>query len=276
MKHALQAPFTIALPVPLFLRTTLMPEDAIFPAHDHSWGEFVYAYNGVVQVMVGQQRYLVPPQYGVWIPPNVHHVGVSRREVLQSSLYVEAELCGNLPATPQALVVSPFMRSILDHARESSNDCMSARQLRLLAVFLDELAGTARAGSFLPASDDAVLGKILHSLEEHPDDNRSVAELAQAARVTERTLARKCRRDLGISLTEWRNRMRVVKAIAMIEQGRSVESLATEFGYSSASAFIAMFKKLTGATPASYREKNVVPRPAAPGPAGCEQPGRRL
>lgn len=254
MKHPLQVPFTESLPVPLFLRTTLMPEDAIFPTHNHSWGEFVYAYNGVVQVMVEQERYLVPPQYGIWIPPNVRHVGVSRREVLQSSLYVAGELCGHLPKKPQALVVSPFMRSVLDHARENSLDYKSSRQLRLLTVFLDELAVTARAGSFLPASDDVVLGKILHNLEKHPDDNRSVAELAQAAKVTERTLARKCSRDLGISLTEWRNRMRVVKAIAMIEGGKSVESIASEFGYSSASAFIAMFKKLTGATPASYRE----------------------
>lgn len=52
MKHSLQAPFTEALPTPLFLRTTLMPDDSIFPEHTHSWGEFVYAYNGVVQVMV--------------------------------------------------------------------------------------------------------------------------------------------------------------------------------------------------------------------------------
>ena len=55
--------------------------------------------------------------------------------------------------------------------------------------------------------------------------------------------------------TEWRNRIRVGNAIAMIEEGKNVEAIASEFGYSSASAFIAMFKKLTGVTPASYREK---------------------
>jgi AraC-type DNA-binding domain-containing proteins len=255
MKHPLQAPFTEALPTPLFLRTTLMPDDAIFPAHSHSWGEFVYSYNGVVQVMVGEERYLVPPQYGIWLPPNVHHVGVSRREVLQSSLYVANELCDTLPPKPQVLMVSPFMRAVLDHARESPLDYTCERHLRLLTVFLDEMAVTPRAGTFLPASDDTVLGVILHYLEQHPADNRPVAELAHDANVTERTLARKCRRDLGIPLTEWRNRMRVVKAMAMIEEGKSVDSIASEFGYSSSSAFIAMFKKLTGATPASYREK---------------------
>jgi len=129
------------------------------------------------------------------------------------------------------------------------------KHLRLLRVFLDELTESPRAGTFLPASDDAVLGVILHYLESHLKDNRSVAELAHEVRITERTLARKCKQDLGIPLSEWRNRICVVNAIAMIEEGKSVESIASEFGYSGASAFIAMFKKPTGVTPASYRER---------------------
>lgn len=197
----------------------------------------------------------MPPQYGIWIPPDIQHVGVSRREVLQSSLYVANELCDTLPTQPQALMVSSFMRAVLDHARESALDYKSQRQLRLLTIFLDELVVTPRAGTFLPASDDAILGKILRYLEAHPDDNRPVSALAQDAKVTERTLARKCRRELGIPLSEWRNRMRVVKAITLIEEGKSIESIASAFGYSSPSAFIAMFKKLTGVTPASYRER---------------------
>ena len=255
MKHSLQAPFRDALPTPLYLRTTLMPDEAIFPAHTHSWGEFVYCYNGVVQVMVENERYLVPPQYGVWIPPYREHVGLNRREVLQSSMYVANELCGILPDVTQALLVSPFMRHVLDHAREDRGDFRSERHLRLLRVLLDELAETPGAGTFLPASDDAVLGKILRYLEQRPEDSRSVAEMAEDAGITERTLARKCERELGIPLTEWRNRMRVVKAIAMIEGGETVDTIARNFGYSSASAFIAMFKKLTGATPASYRQR---------------------
>ncbi len=253
MKHTLHAPFTDSLPVPLFLRTTLMPNDAIFPEHTHSWGEFVYSHNGVVQVLVDEKRYLVPPQYGIWIPPEKNHLGLNRLEVLQSSLYVTNDLCGGLPAEPIALLVSPFMRSLLEHARESTLDYANQRHLRLLTVFLDELTEAPRAGTFLPASDDPVLQNILNYLEQHPQDNRSVNELAQEENITERTLARKCRQDLGMPLTEWRNRIRVVNAIAMIEEGKNVETIASEFGYSSASAFIAMFKRLTGSTPASYR-----------------------
>jgi AraC-like DNA-binding protein len=253
MKHPLQAPFTDALPTPLFLRTMLMHDDAIFPGHEHSWGEFVYAFNGVVQVEVGRDKYLAPPQYGIWLPPNLPHVGFNRREVLQASLYVDRELCDALPPRPQALLVSPFMRALLERARNDTRNFHSAEHQRLLCTLLDELKETPATGTFLPASDDPLLGPILHHLEQHPQDNRSVAELAREAGTTERTLARKCRQDLNIPLSEWRNRIRIVKAIALLETGRTVESIAKEFGYSSTSAFIAMFKKLTSTTPAIYR-----------------------
>ena len=255
MKHPLRAPFTEALPAPLYLRTMLMPDDAIFPEHTHSWGEFVYSYNGVLQVLVERERYLVPPQYGLWLPPHLPHVGTNRRELWQSSLYISNELCGVLPSKPRALLVSPFMRAVLDHARERTGDFRSEKHLRLLQILLDELAETPSAGTFLPASNDKVLGGILRYIEEHPEDDRPVAELAGKAGVTERTLARKCRRDLGIPLTEWRNRMRVVKAVTLVEKGKSIESIAKAFHYSSPSAFINMFKRITGITPAKYCDK---------------------
>lgn len=50
-------------------------------------------------------------------------------------------------------------------------------------------------------------------------------------------------------LNEWRQRMRVVKAIRLLEKGAKVESVAFEVGYNSASAFIAMFHRQTGLTP---------------------------
>jgi AraC-like DNA-binding protein len=38
-----------------------------------------------------------------------------------------------------------------------------------------------------------------------------------------------------------------------LEAGRSVEAVALDLGYSSASAFIAMFKRLVGVTPDAVR-----------------------
>lgn len=68
--------------------------------------------------------------------------------------------------------------------------------MRLLYVLLGELTAAPRVATFLPASDDEVLGKMLRYLESHPEDNCPLAALAWEVNSTERTLARRLR-DFG-------------------------------------------------------------------------------
>ena len=94
---------------------------------------------------------------------------------------------------------------------------------------------------------------MLKALDEHPGDERSLAELAAAFNSTERTLGRRCQRDLGMSFAQWRQRLRVVKALPRLESGEKVETIALDLGYAGASAFIAMFRRMTGVTPDEHR-----------------------
>ncbi|WP_374439752.1 helix-turn-helix domain-containing protein [Pseudomonas panipatensis] len=55
---------------------------------------------------------------------------------------------------------------------------------------------------------------------------------------TERTLLRHSLRELGISFDEWRQRLIVLRALAGLETGASVECIARDLGYKSPSAFI--------------------------------------
>ncbi|MEZ5703421.1 MAG: helix-turn-helix domain-containing protein [Burkholderiaceae bacterium] len=89
-----------------------------------------------------------------------------------------------------------------------------------------------------------------------------MAEFAQAAHTSERTLARRCERDLGMSLADWRQRLRVVRALPMLESGQKVEAVALDLGYGSASAFIAMFRRLMGVTPDEFRKGAATSRSA--------------
>lgn len=77
------------------------------------------------------------------------------------------------------------------------------------------------------------------------------------AHSTERTLSRRCQRDLGMSFVEWRQRLRLVRALSMLEDGQTVQAVALELGYSTSSAFIAMFHRLMGTTPDEFRKRIV-------------------
>jgi AraC-like DNA-binding protein len=256
-KHFLRAPFTGALPAKICFRSAEMPAEAIYPCHSHSWGEFVYSFSGVIEVKLADCHYLAPPQYGIWLPPNVAHTGQNRHAACHSSLYVSGALCGSLPATPCALAVTPFVRAILDHLRQHPPGLPQAEnEERLLYVLADQLASARRVGSYLPTSDDPVLGKVLRILDSNPGDSRSLPELAHATNTTERTLMRRCQRDLGMTFAQWRQRLRVIKAMSMLEDGATVESIAFDLGYASSSAFITMFRRVTDETPDEYRKRS--------------------
>lgn len=236
-------------------RSAHVPADGLYPQHHHAWGEFVYSFSGVMEVKVAEHHYLAPPQYGVWLPPEVIHVGLNRREAHHCSLYMAPALCADMPQAPCALTVSPLVRALLEHlSQQGTVRDDTAPRARLLQVLVDQLVQAPCASSYLPHSDDALLAPLLADMLAQPGDNRSVAELAQTMHTSERTLARRCQQALGMSLPEWRQRLRVVRSLPLLEAGHKVESVALDMGYSSASAFIAMFRKLMGVTPDEFRK----------------------
>lgn len=255
-KHLYRPPFAESLPASIYFRSASVPADAAYPQHRHAWGELVYSFSGVMEVKLDDRHYLAPPQYGIWLPPFVEHTGLNRYETSFCSVYIAEELCTALPRSTCAITVSPLVRAILEQLREHPpGDERTEQEERLLRVLVDQLAGATCVGSYLPTSDDPLLGPVLRALEANPGDTRSLPELAREANTTERTLIRRCQRDLGMSFAEWRQRLRVVKAMPLLEAGQTVENIALDLGYGSASAFIAMFRRLMGVTPDEFRRK---------------------
>lgn len=252
-RHLRLPPFTDRLPAPVFFRTEYMPANATYPVMSHPWGEFVYSYSGITEVTAGEQHYLAPPHLGLWIPAGVEHTGFNHQEAVHCSVYIAQRLCAALPDQLCAVVVSPLVRALLDHLQDlpPEGEHSAARQ-RVLRVLVDQLASCPTMGSYVPTTEHAGLDAVLQTLRDHPADNRALSELASAHHLSERTLIRHCQRELGMPLTEWRQRLRLVAALPLLQAGRSVESVALELGYATSSAFIAMFKRLTGTSPKRF------------------------
>ena len=252
--HLRQPPFKDRLPGPVFFRLEDMPDNATYPPKRHDWGEFVYSFSGVTELRTDGQHLVAPPHMGFWIPPRVPHVGFNRKAAVHFSAYIDTELCGGMPPRTCSLLVTPLLRAILDGLRGNVFDG-TVQQERLLRVMVDQLPCCTVTDSFVPESDDRILSRLLQALRDNPADTRSNAQLAQAFGLSERTMVRRCARDLGMSLTEWRQRMRVVRAISMLQEGHGVESVALDLGYGTASAFIAMFRRITGNSPGRFTDR---------------------
>ncbi|MCA0939845.1 helix-turn-helix transcriptional regulator [Salipiger pacificus] len=249
--HLRHPPFRDQLPAPIYFRLESMPENATYPVMQHPWGEFVYSFSGVTELRLAGQHLLAPPHMGFWIPPRVEHVGFNRRAAVHFSAYISEDLCAAMPERTCSLLVTPLLRAILDSLADSRFTNTEA-QSRLLRVMVDEIAACTMADSFVPETSDVRLAPVLEALRDAPADPRSTAQLARAFGMSERTLVRRCTQELGMSLSEWRQRVRVVRGISLLQDGASVESVALDLGYGTASAFIAMFRRITGSSPARF------------------------
>ncbi|KAF1072239.1 helix-turn-helix transcriptional regulator [Variovorax sp.] len=230
--------------------------DTLAAPHSHSWGHLNYTAHGTMQMEAEGLRFLSPPQYAVWIPPRVVHSCTLRHAVVYRTVYIVPALCAELPTQPCTVRISPIIRSVLaDFAARDVNEPVTPADLRLAQVVVDQLARAEVLRCYLPAAASPALVGVLEALQADPGDHRSLAEWAASVHMTERTLARQCQRELGMSFGDWRQRLRFLRAIDALEAGRTVQEIAFDLGYSTASAFIAMFQREAGTTPEQYRRE---------------------
>lgn len=245
---------TPSLPDSVMVKVVQLPEGVDFPIEQHPWGQFVYPRAGVIELTVKSNRYAAPPDFGVWLPPGTEHVARADGETSYFVLDIDADLCTRLPQRASILSVGAIAKAIfLDLQKRQVRKPQSPEDVRLMEVLIDQLSVSAPIDSFLPMSSDAALRKVLEALCKNPGDSRTLVEWARYVHSTERTLARRCTRDLGMTFLEWRQRLRLSRAFAMLADGLAVQVVAQKLGYGTTSAFIAMFQKTIGTTPNAFR-----------------------
>jgi AraC-like DNA-binding protein len=67
-----------------------------------------------------------------------------------------------------------------------------------------------------------------------------------------RTTERLFLAQTGMTLDQWRRRLRIIEALRLLAAGQTVTSVAAAVGYSTPSAFAAMFRQETGNSPARH------------------------
>ncbi|HGM5583015.1 TPA: helix-turn-helix transcriptional regulator [Pseudomonas putida] len=244
------------LPAPVYFRYDEFDADTISPTHSHAWGMLNYAAHGVMHLDVEGQRYVSPPNYAVWVPPDIEHGCHNLQAIVLRSVYLDRSLCAELPQQPCSLKISDILKAILgDFARRDLRIAQDERDQRLVQVLLDQLLLAPTQTCYLPFARSDGLRQVLDALHAEPGDNRPLGDWAAQVHVSERTLARQFIRELGISFGEWRLRLRFLRAIEALETGAPIQSIAFDLGYSSASAFIAMFQRQARCTPEQYRRQ---------------------
>ena len=241
------------IPRDMTLRQGVRRKGKDIAPHSHDWGQLLYASSGVMQVMAEGAIWVIPPQRAVWIPPGTVHAIKIIHTVTLRNVYFAPHVIDGLPVRCQVMAITPLMRELIAEAVAFPPLYDAAgMEGRVCRLMLDCLKAAPAAPLHLPVPDQGPVREIAAYLKEHPSDKTTLAEWADRLATTSRTLARNFRAQTDMTFGQWRQQARLLEALSRIAGNQPIARIAQDLGYSSQSAFSAMFKKALGVTPASY------------------------
>jgi len=222
------------------------------PRHQHARGQLLGARHGLLRIEAGDQHWLLPAGHAAWIPPGLPHALASLDVFDGWSLYFSAAACDALPTAARVFQPSVLLQAAVPRALQWQHGVLEDAQSRLAGVIADEIAAGLPLPLALPQPRDRRLRRIAAALARAPHDRRNVEEWAAASGLSGRSLARHWVAETGMPLSQWRQRLRVLLALPRLLSGETVIEVALSMGYDTSSAFIAVFKREMGVTPARY------------------------
>jgi AraC-like DNA-binding protein len=231
------------------------PEGREFEPHRHPEGQLIGSLKGLLSIGTDANVWVVPAIHAVWLPPHQTHSVRSHGPMDGWTVYVTEEACRGLSRTPCTIRTSGLLREAVLRAATWAAGPMSAVDHRIASVILDEIGGLPVEPFSLSLPRDPRMLRVAQALMADPADARGIADWAALASASERTLSRHFVEETGFNFTDWRQRARLLRSLEMLANGQPVTTIALDLGYATASAFIAMFRRLLGETPKSYRTK---------------------
>ena len=230
--------------------------------HQHQKAQLLFTVRGVINCEVDDAVWIVPPQCAVWIPGGLPHTVFGSGEVECISLFIDPPGSPNLPTECCTITVSSFFHHLLMRA----NDLPELYDVdgpdgRIVSVIFDELAAAPVEDLRLPIPGDPRLKKLTDLLIAAPADRATVAEWAARIALSERSLSRLLTEEVGMSFSRWRRQLHVVLALRQLSAGQTVQAVAMDLGYESASSFVTMFRKMVGKPPSRYLLERLKPAP---------------
>ncbi|AHH18755.1 putative transcriptional regulator, AraC family [Nocardia nova SH22a] len=215
--------------------------------HAHDEAMLLWSATATVAMSTPARDWLVPPGYGLWVPPRIVHSEKALRPGELCVVRFAPDLCPVSWPEPVGISVGSLLRELVSHLHDAEPDDPSRAHAELLVFDLLAPLPVNAIDVSMPA--DPRVRAIAEQIIADPGDTRDLAFWAHRTHTGVRTLSRLFARETGLSFGQWRTHVRMRAAAQHLADGRSVNATARAVGYRKPSAFIAAFRRSTGRTP---------------------------
>lgn len=219
----------------------------------HDWHQLTLALDGAFAVRNISGTWTVPSGRAAWVSAGARHSLEPWPYARSRTIYLRRDLIRRPRQSCAVLAPTPLVAAIADHLNVNGalvDDDMAAK--RLCQVFVDHIVPLEELPLFVPELRTPLAQRVGAALEADPTDTPRIRDLAEEMGVNGRTIERAFVADASMTIGEWRQRVRICRAIRLLAGGMAVKEVALETGYSTPTAFITTFKRYVGRTPGKH------------------------
>jgi len=228
------------------------------PPSSETWDQLVYAIRGVLTVKTDAGAWVVPPHRAVWLPAKtVYTLEMSGQTALRM-IYVrkvrrDREDSSFDRSRCAVVSVSPLLRELIVRTIQiGALESKASHHCHLAGLIDHEIRTIGTVPLQLPFPRSVLGRRFADAIETGLESRIDVNLVLRECGASRRTMERLFTQETGMSLGQWIRRRKLLDGLEKILTGETIASVAFRLGYSSSSAFIAMFKRELGSTPGEF------------------------
>ena len=222
--------------------------------HSHPWHQLIYPHRGVLKTLAQDRLFYVPSNRLVLIPANCSHESWAVSPVEFIGVYMSPELITLEDGNCRTVEVSTFLRELILEVVPAGDTPLphDDKTKRLCQVLCDQISGQKEVSLDVIIPQDRRVKPIVDELLNLPHSSTKLSSWASKVGASQRTISRIFENQTGLTFRRWRQRMRLINSLPLLERGLKIQAVASTIGYDSPSAFIYSFRQEFGVTPGQY------------------------
>jgi AraC-like DNA-binding protein len=225
------------------------------------------AARGSIRLITAEAIHILPAGQAAWIPSGLRFSAATKNRLRVWTVDLDG-IDDDHPIT--VFRAPPLMREMArttcawqdSPPRGAPVNAFAAAFAGMLPLWRQDAISAA-----IPTARSAQLRRALAHLLNRLGRPIGLADAALAGAMSERTLQRRCRNELEMSLSTWLTRARILHSLELLscpDGDRSVAKIARSCGYHSPAAFTRAFSQHLSSTPSAWRTQARMDTPEDP------------
>lgn len=232
--------------------------DFLVNAHLHEYSEILYVDKGNAEIIVQNNKMVIPEKHLIFIPPNYVHQLNCRNAVTVCAvfsndfipLFFDRLRNKFIECTPVDFSTMPYLIENLDLSDPNDYLLISGK----LYLICDEILKNSCFSQKQPM-DSLLYQKIISYVQNHYSENITLKYIAKKFGYNEKYLSSNIHTLTGMNFAKFRSIYRINHAKQLLNnEAVSICEAAFSSGFSSINTFNRVFKEFVGTTPTDYRK----------------------